>query len=1044
MKTYVQLSALMLLISQVFLPALRAQGPVTPTDGFVGKNEMVMIWDDGSLSNGSNVVLNHEVLELKKGFESLPVNDRVSASSVVDTTGNYSNGILNAASGDFNGDGKDDYVSVSHGINNTIVLMMGEVLSLQTDTLYRTDIPNGPSGVAYAQDTGNIYVAAGDLNADLDDELVLGWVDESDSVNILILDLATNNHFTIVSVLKEEKIMRGNLMELFAISVEDIDENGDFELLTMAYSEAPLEGVYVSVYSVENNSQFDISRHVRQNVSDTIFNDIDWEIQDLYGDIGVGDFDGDSINEIMACFNLTGEINRLMLHPLQISDDESTSQMDPFERITYNNNNIYFLETSWGGNSVDMAVGDLNADGRDEVVAGGNYIHAFYTPAPGNFTFQSVYLSYSWANSMKSLSISNIDNDPANGEEIVLGTFVSNDLSLTAYKLSEAFKISQLAYYNFNTFDFTVNSFALVTGDFDGDVFKIGPGVKYNRTDIVQPIVILNAPPTHFDAFGNDLFDVNNCHDGGECASYATYATTTSQNISVSTTLKKSWGVSTTVSGGGSFLGVSASAYLTGEYGENFEKTSSESTTVTVRQQVTATYDDQIYATVCDYEIWEYPIYDKNNNLQGNILTLEPTLTENRWFPSKERSANGYIPKHEVGNILSYTPYKDLINPDGEDKVRGSYGSDSYDLDANTDVTFSVNLSNTFNNTVVEGRKIGLEAGASVGGWGIEVSGTARYDQSQLSTHSVSVGNALDISVHLGGVNRSIGETGYNVTPYIYWAKNGALVVDYAARPILPEPGGTPTWWSATYNQPDPAFILPWRLDPEKGLILQDEVKRSQTKSIQFSPAEPEAGDTITVSAWVHNFSPYPTGTAIPVSFYVGDPRTGGSLIKGINGNSLFSTSNLIEEQANQKVSFKWKVPENLESFPRIYAWIDPLQEVNEVHEDNNIGWVILGKSDEGGSTNISPAFSDRSNPVNAYPNPAHEELILQFQLNATSDVAVSVFDYNGKRVLQQKEVKILPGEQEFNLSLNGLKAGFYFYRVEAEGIVHNGKFIKM
>ena len=386
---------------------------------------------------------------------------------------------------------------------------------------------------------------------------------------------------------------------------------------------------------------------------------------------------------------------------------------------------------------------------------------------------------------------------------------------------------------------------------------------------------------------------------------------------------------------------------MTGTYGEKFSKTQNNDTTVQISSQISASGDDLIYATVCDYEVWEYPVIAENNtDFKGYIIALLPTLSENRWFPSKERSASGYIPKHEVGNILSYTPYDNLNNPDQDENLRGSYLSGSTDLNESTDITFEVNFENTFTEETTRSSEIGLEVGASIGGYGIEIAGTANYEQGAVSTHSTTVSNEIDIKVHLGPIDRSLGETNFNVTPYVYWAKNGALVVDYAARAILPSGGSTATWWSETYgNEQDPAFILPWRLDPEKGLALQDEERRRQTKSISLSPAEPEAGDTATLTALVSNFSLKETEDAVPVSFYLGDPANGGTIIIGLNGESIVETPGKIPAQGALKAGLQWKVPSDLPAFPRIYAVIDPGNSMIEIHESNNIGWWVIGRS---------------------------------------------------------------------------------------------------
>jgi hypothetical protein len=169
-----------------------------------------------------------------------------------------------------------------------------------------------------------------------------------------------------------------------------------------------------------------------------------------------------------------------------------------------------------------------------------------------------------------------------------------------------------------------------------------------------------------------------------------------------------------------------------------------------------------------------------------------------------------------------------------------------------------------------------IRSWGSVGGWGVELSGTATYNQGEISTHSTTVQSDINIGVHFGPIDRSLGEDNFNVTPYVYWAKNGALVVNYAARAILPSAGGTATWWSDNYgNKQDPAFILPWRLDPEKGLALQDQERRKQTKSISFSPREPSPNDTVTITAVINNFSLKQTDDSISVSFYHGSPDSG-------------------------------------------------------------------------------------------------------------------------------------------------------------------------
>ncbi len=1046
MKTHFPFLILMLLLSGISLPELLSQGPITPTNGFVGRSEVGVIYDGSGYENGSDISFTHTILSLKEDYEAISnVSNRFNASEALHDMDNLGNALINGVTGDFNGDGVYEYMVVSHGENNGIDFSIPGMSDLTIDSFYIGHIPAGPVSELYDVYTGNILVDAGDLTGNGKTEIAIAFVSETDHIMIHIFGLDEENTLRELHSFQSELLAEASTSEKFSISVDDLDRDGKAELLLVFYSSDPAPGSYLSIFSFSGQSSLVSKLHVKQLIdSDHSVNKTEDDL-DLSFDIAAGDFDGDSIMEIAFGFSQYHEPGELFIFPMEVMDDSETPEIDPFEKLVYNPDDLFRKELNWNGSPLNLLPGDANGNGRDELIASGTYTHLVYTAAAGNLVFTDKYLEKNWGESLTSVALADLDNKEDNGKEILMLLNASGNYELESYTLSKEYVITRLAALSLNSWERNAGSGLLVTGDFDGDVFRIGEGVKYTKTDVVQPLVILNAPPTHFDQFGDNIFDVNYCHNGSNCESYATYTTTSSTDVSVSTTLRESWGVSATLKGGGKVLGFGVEAYMTGTYGKNFEKTSSSSETVTIQQSVTATYDDQIYATVCDYEIWEYKVYNAKNQPRGNIITLKPLLTENRWFPSKERSAAGYIPKHEVGNILSYTPYQDLINPDGEDKIRGSYGSDSYDLDANTDVTFSVNLSNTFNNTEVENREIGVEVGASVSNWGLELSGTASYNRSDLSTHSVSVGSALDISVHLGGVNRSIGETGYNVTPYIYWATSGAMVIDYAARPILPEPGGTNTWWSANYSKPDPAFILPWRLDPEKGLTLEDEARRYQTKSIRFSPAEPKAGDTITISAVINNFSPYPTASSVPVSFYVGDPMNGGTLITDIHGESVFATAGVIDNQAFGEVSFQWVVPENLESFPRIYGYINPMNTLSEVHERNNIGWAILGKSEHGGAVGSDEQESVTDVPgAVVFPNPFRNQAWIQYSLENYSDVETRICNLQGQSVFIHNQSGMGPGTHRESLSVEQLPAGVYFYSLRSSEFNYSGKILKV
>jgi hypothetical protein len=438
-------------------------------------------------------------------------------------------------------------------------------------------------------------------------------------------------------------------------------------------------------------------------------------------------------------------------------------------------------------------------------------------------------------------------------------------------------------------------------------------------------LVILNAPPVHFDVFNGTKFDINKCYSGEPCNFIASYEKVSTNSVEVSTEVKKDWGISAGVGVSGSVVtspmgvgvDVNFEAYFDYTHGRNFSKVDTESETISVAVAVDAVEDDMIYATVTDYNMWQYPAYHgTEKEPRYYILVIEPMEVEGRWFPSKSWSANAYIPNHEVGNILSYPAYDNLSeNPNLDQGIRASYSSDTFVLDANTNYSWSLMYENFTQSQADTSRRNGFDTKLDAG-----IRFAADFTKTTASTHTITVKEGLELKTQLGGIDRTFGETRYHVTPYSYWAANGSLVLDYAVRPEVSGPGGSNTWWDDRYGQhPDPAFILPWRYDPEKGFGISEEAKRHQTQDVFFDFNDPEHGDTLTITARVRNFS-LVDSPPVTVHFYVGDPDEGGSPITSVEGETLFTTESGITAQRFSDVAIQWVVPSDLPQFPRIYA----------------------------------------------------------------------------------------------------------------------------
>lgn len=235
------------------------------------------------------------------------------------------------------------------------------------------------------------------------------------------------------------------------------------------------------------------------------------------------------------------------------------------------------------------------------------------------------------------------------------------------------------------------------------------------------------------------MYDLNGCYNGNNCDFYSQYQKVSSQSVEVQSEIHRDWGVSASLSGGGSILGLGVKASMTANYGEKFQRTSNSSQTVTVGIQVTASEDDYIYATVADYDVWEYPVYT-DSGFQGNLLVLFPLLKENRWFPAKSWSGSLYKPNHEVSNILSYYAYTDSLeqNEDLAVRIKGSL-NESFVLNGNSNIDWFQTFTEFQQNQSLASRRVGLEVGATVSGWGLEVGVSGNYSQEEISTHTTSV-----------------------------------------------------------------------------------------------------------------------------------------------------------------------------------------------------------------------------------------------------------------------------------------------------------------
>jgi len=982
----------------------------------------------------------------------------------------------------------DYIVAAWEGENRTIELSIPHFDT--TDVMWNTRSAFTVSGPVASQSfsDGRMLIEAGDLNGNGLDEFVLVYEGADNYIHMEVYDTdeslmpvlrASNSDFKVEinDVFFHNRSTFPDFKATpFSLTTGDLNGNGRAEIILATFTD--LAEVHLIVYEfVDGNTlimhePFSVG-DVPFNYSNTLFrNDIQMELQFV---LKAGRFRNRSTDDVafMWTYSQITESSSNWQPPTytyNIDSDiflyQSSGELGQFEK---SNNQIDF-DLSWHGslNShgfhglIDMVKGDLTGDGLDDIAVslqGKQQAFSITNLLDYNILIERNQDPWYQAPSYNYLAIADV-NQNGRGELIV--TTIHSQPWVSE---NEGFSTRILGIndngddevYGRIVVDEPVGSgegnrrYAIAAGNFNGHNFRLGEPVYSVATDIVQPLVILNAPPVHFDIFGGVSYDINRCYSGISCDSFmASYTETAVESFGFSLEVKSDWGVSAGVGASGSIsgepLGVGASVnyetYLDGSYGRNFSNTDTETHSTSISVTIGAVEDDQIFATVKDYEIWEYPAFHGNETEpRFHIIAMKPRDVEQRWFPSKSWSANTYIPNHEVGNILSYPAYPELThNPNLHEPIIANYEFNTYTISANSNVNWKVTIEEFEESEAATSRTIGVDYKNHTSA--LRLSGY--YNDTQSSTHTTTVQEGIEIEIQLGGIDMSFGENRYYVTPYSYWANNGALVVDYAVRPEVSGPGGISTWWDEHYGQlPDPAFILPWRYDPEKGFGISEEAKRHQTQDIFFDFNDPEPGDTLTVTARVRNFS-LVDSPPVTVHFYMGDPDDGGTPITSLDGETSFITEAGIPAQRFSDVEIEWQVPNGIGQFPRIYAVLNQDPTYEEIHTNNNKGFNILGQtsvptsSEEIAEISLPGSFKLHQ----SYPNPFNPTTNIGYDLPLNTHVRLEVFNILGQRVAVLVNETQTAGFHEVRFDASHLSSGVYLYRLTTAQSVQTNKMI--
>ncbi len=1027
-------------------------------------------------------------------YDITPHLDTVSDFAVNNFSGGYA---FDVAMADVDADGKEEAGAIWMGTDGSLVLCVSRFTrgSVGPADQSLTSLPGTSVGAA------GVRIVRGTFDPDPADEYVVAYRNTDETIRLMIIECDSVSLAPSVSAEIGDITLPAALSidARFDIAAGDFDRDGLDEIFLTRVNA-------LTSYAKSGSNAVNLTTHLYGCVYDydpvgahlTRHGSLAFDVVRSIGGLPMlqtctdvrtgglaataGDYNNDGREEPLVCWSV-GCVSTLVFGSFSIPHGELLAW--PLQ-VAENLDSLWLLTnglvpcdvyaptditdaTNWGSWPISAASADLNGDGSDELVTGGlRYVDIFQPnglgqlslwaqrplPYPGGVPVSCI--------SHRMLAIADVDADTTGSRwtpEVVVtmsGLFVFPSAAMgyevlgftvdtTTLQLKTMFSkasghlfppasspmIDGLLYW------------VIDLGDVNGDAIRVRNPRRLFQQSVLQPLVVLNALPIHFDVFGGNTYDVCKSYNQNSGSFTATYEQQSGQTVQFSTQVKTDWGLSSTVSAGGSFLGFSAKAHFTSKYGENFSKKHETSQSVTVSERASTRDDDYICATVTDYEYWEYPLYRYGQSC-GDLVVVIPTLQNppTRWITGKSWEASWHTPRHEVGNILSYMPAGTVPLEYDVDTLLHLFTPAQASQKVGMD--WQIKFDEFMSASDEASRKIGFEAGSSVGGWGFEVSLEGTYNREELSTHTSTATNGVTVSLHVDEIDKSLGEVEYTIGPCVYWARNGALVIDYSVAPATSSGGGLETWWEDRYgHQPDPAFNLPWRLDPEKGYALTNPAKRWLSKSLRTSPSVLNPGETTSIRARVYNFSLVPLTEPVTVRFFAGDPDSGGVPIVGDGGVTELQTIGTIDARGYQNLEMDWTVPLSLSGITRIYGVIDPDDSLAEIHEDNNKGFTemtVLGSS--GVAEDHAGGIPTRFVLFQNYPNPFNPKTVISFQLPVVSDVKLIVYDILGREVAVLVNDRKAPGAHTVWFDGSRLATGVYFYRLDAGGFSQTRKLV--
>jgi hypothetical protein len=969
----------------------------------------------------------------------------------------YGNRHIGQATGDFNDDGRDDYVVATEAPNNKINLGIYSAqavagnLSVVPDAQLQINGPlNSSTSSGESRPVGWIKLGCGDFNGDGDAEIVVLY--RQHTTGLLSIEIYDVENGTIVfkgGVQDETADVVGtgsNAYESFDMSVADLDFDGISEVIVASSQvNSGSRQPYVKVYRIEESgASYTCIPKGKVFVSTTQSSNTRMPVS-----LAVGDFNNDLIFEIVLAYgylipNNSGSNPDTFVRMFRVANEATTIEADgpDYLEVLELLPSVFSTTKSVNGlATLDIDAGDMDGNGSDDLVlATGSDIEAFFIDANFNFSSQGgvgtftnavdteydQYLVVADMNNDGRAEIVNVRNwqfdNGSGGNPLQRFSIVVHKWNTVQGQFEQlAANSNQIEEDGYTSGD--QRQFVIGVGDFDGDEISFGDFERYLITNVQEPILILNAPPTHQDNIGPaDWVDVNSQFDGTtaiECGpSIANYEAIQTSETTVSTTYSSAWTLGAEVSAELDFVVASISASISSTYGESYSNSLANTQTFTVTNTYNTCFDDAIYAATLNYEVFEYPIY-AGDSLVTYLLSIHPLAPTFGWVQNRSNMANGYLPSHEAGNLLSYRPKPQVGSLLGQNRRFGFLG---YNSPLGNEQSWSITTATNSETTAENSYTVDVETSASASAFGVALGVNGSYSLGSTSTRAMSVGNEVTMGASVSG--SVVNSQSYSANAVLFWGDGGALTLDYEV-----DPSGS--FYFDNYSQQDPALNMPWRLDVQRGLIVEDPTTLFQCKSISLSKANPQPGDTVVVSLRIYNYSLVDIIDPIEVSFFMGNPLWNGVLQSDIDGETVFTLNGGIPAQGFRSISMTWVAPQDNQLIGRLYAQLDPNETMNEIHEENNVGYLPLGiyyLNDN--EVSINEINGNQILGLTCYPNPAKDRVNIGFHLTHSDSFRLEVYDLQGRLAKVYPHTPLSAGFQERSIDVSELPKGMYVLKM--------------